>query len=487
MRNTIILYIRMIVTLLVSLYTSRVTLELLGIEDFGIYGVVGSIVALFAFLSRTLTASFNRYLCKSVARGDNAQISRILGAALQIQILIIISVIVLGETIGIWFINNYLVIAPEKITSAHIVFQISILTFIFGIFSSAFSSIIIAFERMTVYACICIFEVLTKLGATFMLSIITDDRLVYYALFICAVQFVTMLLYSGYVKTQYTEIKPDIKKSKTLVKEMLSFVGYGFIGSSAFVIKSQGINFLLNIFGGPVLNAARSISFQVYTAVYNFVGNFQTAFSPYILKKQELDEDITCNEDVIIFTNVSFGIMGVLVIPILFATHFILHLWLGENVPSYTEVFVQLILLIGICEAISSPLQNIIYGSGRIKCLQLTSFVIQSLVLILSFFLLRMGYSPVLIYAIDLVANILLIGVRLLTAAHITNLRPFFYLRRSILPMAITTLFIAIIYKFGFIHDIIAIIASEIIMAVYLYFIIPQNIKSQIKHNLFHQ
>lgn len=491
MKNTGILYLRMLVTLLVSLYTSRVTLQMLGIDDFGVYGVIGGVVGLFAFLSRTLTASFNRYICIGIAHEDSDEINHVVGASVIIQFIIIAIVLILGETLGIWFINNYLVIAPEKLYAAHIVFQFSVVTFIVNIFTSAYSSIIISYERMTIYAYICIFEVIAKLAVVFALSLSENSRLELYAGYICGIQLLVLFIYHLYVRKYYSAIRPDYSRCAKYVRNMLGFAGYGFLGSFAFVIKNQGLNFLLNIFGGPALNTARSISFLVYTAVYNFVGNFQTAFSPYILKRQEIDNKLACSADVKIFTAVSFSIMSILIIPILFFVNEILNLWLGANVPPYTRQFCILILLIGLCEAVSSPLQNIIYGSGNIKWLQFGSFIIQMAVLILSYALLKSNYEPTIVYIVDLSANLMLVIYRVIIAVTNTSLNLKSYFVDTFLPMTIVSIVISYIYYAGYSYGVtirlIEVFVCEVIVIIYIVRIIPIIIIQALVKKVLHR
>lgn len=479
MKNTGILYIRMFVTLLVSLYTSRVTLELLGVDDFGVYGVIGGVVTLFSFLTRTLTASFNRYLCIGIAHDDENEINHVVGASMIIQALIVVTVLILGETIGIWFINNYLVIRPEKLVAAHIVFQFSVATFILNIFTSAYNSIIISYERMSVYAYICIFEVIAKLAVVFALGLSVTGRLECYAGYLFGVQALILAVYYAYTKRAYPRIHADFKDSRPYVRSMISFAGFGFLGSFAFVAKNQGLNFLLNIFCGPALNAARSVSFQVYTAVYNFVGNFQTAFSPYILKRQTTDSESACNDDIKVFTVLSFGVMVFLMIPIWFAAPEIIHLWLGDNVPPYTVVFTRLILIIGLCEAVSAPLLNIINGSGRIKTLQIITFVLYPVVVISSYMLLKDGYRPSIVYYLDVIANIMMVMIRVIVARYTTDLRLIKYFTDVLIPMIIVVCGIGLIYFFcelQLFNNVLGILFSELLLAIYLYEVTPKEI-----------
>ena len=487
MKNTGILYFRMLVTLLVSFYTSRVTLEMLGIDDFGVYGVIGGIVALFSFLSRTLTVSFNRYICIGIARDDQNEINHVVGASLIIQILIIAIILILSEPIGVWFINNYLVIAQEKLTAAHIVFQFSIVTFIINIFTSAYNSIIISYERMSIYAYICIFEVFAKLAVVFALSLSENGRLWLYALYNCAVQVIVFMIYYWCVRSKYPTIRPIFARCSKYVRNMLSFAGYGFLGSFAFVLKNQGLNFLLNIFGGPALNAARTISFQVYTAVYNFVVNFQTAFSPYILKRQTLASEEACNADVNVFTHISFSVMCFLMVPIWYAAPEVIHLWLGNNVPEYTVFFTRLILLIGLCEAISSPLLNIIYGSGKIKSLQITAFIVYLSVVYLSYLLLKNGFAPYVVYYVDLASNIFMLSARIFIARYTTDLLLYRYLRSTLFPILGILGTLVFIYAGTIkldINIIWGITIGEVMVLSYSYLIIPAHVRNVVKIRL---
>ncbi len=486
-KNTGILYVRMLITLLVSLYTSRVTLEMLGIDDFGVYGVIGGVVGLFAFLSRTLTASFNRYICIGIAHNDQVEINHVVGASMMIQLIIIAVVLIVGETVGIWFINDYLVIAPEKLTAAHVVFQFSVVTFIVNIFTSAYNSIIISYERMSIYAYICIFEVIAKLAVVYALSLSDGSRLELYAGYICGVQLIVLVIYYWYVRKQYPMIRAALKNSAKYVKDMLSFAGYGFVGSFAFVVKNQGLNFLLNIFGGPALNAARAISFQVYTAVYNFVGNFQTAFSPYLLKRQTLNSKETCNTDVRIFTQVSFAVMVILMIPILYATPQIIQFWLGDNVPEYTISFTRLILLIGLCEAISAPLLNIINGSGNIARLQITAFVVYLSVIVISYLFLKKGALPNAVYYIDLASNIFMVFMRIIIARYTTDLILSKYFKTTFLPIVLIVGLLAIVYALPIclkVNIFYCIIMGEAVILLYAYLAIPKAVRVQIVNKI---
>ena len=286
-KNTIVLYFRMIISLCVSLYTSRVILQSLGVIDYGVYNVVGGIVACMAFMLQSLVVSFQRFFCKYIPSNNNEMLSKILGSAILLIVMISVIVLVLVETVGIWFLNTKLSIPEERLFAANIVLQFSIVVFIVSLFQAIYNSVIISYERMNVYAYISIFDVVAKLAVAWIISIVTFDRLIAYSFLLVLVACFSFLLYFTYVTRTYKELRPvvSIGKNRETIKELFKFSGMSMVGTISHVAKSTGIGFLLNIFFGPSLNAARAISFQIYTAVSSFTQSFQTAFSPNMMKQ----------------------------------------------------------------------------------------------------------------------------------------------------------------------------------------------------------
>lgn len=408
-KNTLVLYFRMAITLVVSLFTSRVVLQALGVEDFGIYNVVGGIVASLSFLQQTLVMCFQRYFCKYIPHKDYAKLSSILGAATYIVFVICLVVFIFVESIGIWFLNHKLLIPADRLDAANVVLQLSILTFICTIFRAVYNAVIISFERMTMFAYISIFEVIAKLLVAYTVACARYDHLKFYALLIFIVSALTTLVYFSYVRLTYTNIRHDwsVISDRAIFKELSSFMGYSTIGTMSNVLKTTCVNFILNMFYGPVVNAARSISFQVYTAVSSFTHSFQTAFSPNMMKRCETESSTEIEKVLYITSKYSFYAMLFLSLPILIYTQTILELWLGDDhVPEYAAFFSRVMLMIGMVETISTPVVNIIYAKGQIRGFMTIISMILLLIIPLSYIALNMGCKPNVVYIIDILMTI---------------------------------------------------------------------------------
>lgn len=445
-KNTLVLYCRMIMTLLVSLYTSRVVLNALGIEYFGIYNVVGGIVASLSFLQQTLVMSFQRFFCKYIPKGNIRKLSEIMGAATIIVIIICLIATILVETLGVWFLNNKLLISPSKIYAANVVLQLSLLTFVFTIFRAVYNAVIISYEEMAAFAYISIFEVICKLVVAFLISFSTFDRLIYYGFLMLCVSVFISLLYFAYVKVRFVNIKHDLMviKNKHIFVELSSFMGFSTIGTMANVVRNQGLNFILNMFYGPVVNAARSISLQVYTAVSSFTHSFQTAFSPSMMKRCETAEKREIEDTIIIVSKFSFYAMLMLSYPIFIYSQFILEFWLGHNnVPEYTAFFTRICLLIGLIETLSNPIVNVIMASGKIKGFMIFVSIILLFILPLSYFLLTFGVSPIVVYVADLILSVLAQLIRVLYLKKIEGLSLRRYSSYVVSPILLVCLILA--------------------------------------------
>lgn len=433
--NTLILYVRMVVSLLVSLYTSRVILEILGVEDFGIFNVVGGVVAMLGFLSQSLTVTFQRFFCMEIAVNNIDEQRRIFGASLILMGGIVGIVIIFSETAGLWFLEHHLVISPDRISCARIVFQASIISFAINLVKSIFNAIIISYEKMTAYAYLCIVEVLTKLGIVYLLLLISGDKLEAYAWLVLAVNGIYLLLYISYCRVKFKEITPSISDYQVTLKKLFSFSSLSIVGSMSHIVKAQSLNFILNIFGGAVFNAARAISQQVYYAVYSFVSNFQTAFSSYMLKNAIVADKDKNISDLYNFSFISFHIMMLMIIPIAFNIDSILNLWLGENVPKYTSYFTIMVLIMGVFDALSSPLINIINATGKIKTLQISIFIINICVIPVSILLLKIGVELTSVYIVDLIAVFCSYLVRMCVSCKYTPVKIGSYMQQLLLPV----------------------------------------------------
>lgn len=441
-KNTLILYFRMAITLVVSLYTSRVVLQALGVEDFGIYNVVGGIVASLSFLQQTLVMCFQRYFCKSIPHKDYRKLSFILGAATYIIIAISAFVTIIIETIGIWFLNSKLLIPETRIYAANIVLQLSLLTFIFTIFRSVYNAIIISFEEMTVFAYISIVEVILKLVIAFCVAYLAFDHLILYAILMMFVAILTSCLYIIYVRIKYSFIKHDFSviRDKNIFRELGSFMGYSTIGTMSNVLKTTCLGFVLNMFFGPVVNAARSISFQVYTAVSSFTQSFQTAFSPNMMKRCETEAPSEIEKVLHVTSKYSFYAMLFLSLPILVYTQTILDLWLGaSHVPSYACFFTRVVLMIGMVETISTPIVNIVYAKGRIKGFMSFVSVILLSVIPFSYLALNAGLDANSVYFIDFLFTLFAQGIRVYYLKRVWNFGYKSYIINLAIPISLVS------------------------------------------------
>ena len=392
-QNTIFLYIRMLFLMLISLYTSRVVLNALGIQDYGIYNVVGGFVGMFSMVSTSLAGAISRYITFSLAKSSLQHRQKVFSTAIVIQIIICVFIVVFGETIAMWFLNYHMVIPKERIVATNWVFQLSIITFIINVLSTPYNALIIAYEKMSAFAYIGIYEGAAKLAIAFAIPYSPIDSLVYYSILMCFISISTRLLYGRYCSKKFLETKGKLLFDKTLVKDMLGFAGWNFLGTTSGVLRDQGINLLINIFCGPVVNAARGISMQVNSAISGFSSNFMIAVRPQITKSFAIG-DRTRYEDIVFKSSkFSFFLLMLLCIPIIVEAKYIISLWLVE-VPSFTVEFVQLILILTLAESFSSSLVHLLLATGKIRKYQICVGGLQMLNFPLAYILLKLGTSP---------------------------------------------------------------------------------------------
>lgn len=406
------LYFRMILTMLVSLYTSRVILNTLGVEDYGIYNVVGGVVTMFAFFNSAMSSATQRFLSYEIGKGDFKQLRKTFNATQIIHIGIAILIFILAETVGLWFVKTYLVIPPERLEAAIWVYHFSVLSFMVSIIQVPYNATIIAHERMNVYAYISIIEVLLKLLIVFMLTWITYDKLKLYGILHFVVIFFIALIYRIYTRKNFEESKFEIVKDEKLYKTLVSYSGWSLFGNIAGVAKGQGINIILNMFFGPVVNAARGIAMQVESAVNSFVTNFQMAVNPQIVKSFAADEKAYMVTLVIRSSKFSFYLLYLLSLPIIIEIDQILKLWL-KTVPDYSSIFTILILVIILIDCVSGPLMTAIQATGKIKVYQAVVGSLLTLILPISYILLKQGYSPEVTLYVNIVISFIALIFRL--------------------------------------------------------------------------
>lgn len=389
------LYIRMLFSMVVSLYTSRVVLSTLGVEDFGIYNVVGGFVSMFSLLSGSLSAAVSRFITFELGRGDKESLKRVFSTSIFVHIGLTLLVLVVAETVGLWFVNNKMTIPSERMVAANWVFQCSILSFILGLLSIPYNAAIVAHERMGTFAYIGILEVILRLGIVLFITFIpiAFDKLIVYSLLLVVLSALTWILYVSYSHRNFIECRSRLNFDMNCWKEMSSFAGWNFIGSSSAVLRDHGVNILLNLFFGPILNAARGIATTVNGAICAFVNNFMTALKPQITKSYASGDFPFLFSLIERGARFSFYIILFLALPVLLEADFVMALWLKQY-PDHTINFVRLIILFSMCEMISNPLITLQLATGKIRNYQIAVGGMQMMSFPLSYICLVVGMPP---------------------------------------------------------------------------------------------
>ncbi len=411
-RNTLMLYVRMLFLMLIGLYTSRVVLSALGEDDFGIYGVVGGVVAMFTIISGSLSSAITRFITFEMGKGSEGRLPAVFSSAVTIQLVLAAVVLAVAEPSGIWFIGNRMNIPPDRLHAAHWVFQFSLLTFVINIFSVPYNASIVAHERMSAFAVIGIFEGLAKLAVAFLILHSPSDRLISYSALMCLVAVGVRFAYTAYCRRHFEECRFRFVWDGKLLRQMFSFAGWNFIGVASGALRDHGGNILINIFSGPVANAARGVSVQLGGAVQSFVTNFMTAVNPQITKSYAADDRKYTMDLVFRSSRYSFYLLSLIAFPVLLNTDYLLALWLKE-VPGHSQEFVRLALLLSLSECISNPLVTLMLATGRIRNYQMIVGGLQLLNLPVSYLVLKAGAQPQSILVVAIVISQLCLFARL--------------------------------------------------------------------------
>lgn len=440
-KNTMMLYIRMLLTMAVSLYTSRIVLNTLGVVDFGIYNVVGGFVTMFIFFSNAMASATQRFLSFEIGKKDFKQLNNVFSMSVNIHVLIGFAILIFAETIGLWFVNTQLTIPAERMEATQWVYQFSILALLVGVASVPYNAIIIAHERMNVFAWISIIEVSLKLLIVFMLQWFGFDELKFYAILMFLVALVIRMFYGIYCNKSFKESKFRWFWDQDLFKTLLSYAGWNLWGNAAGAVMSQGVNILLNIFFGPIVNAARGIAFQVRAATNGFVQNFQMAMNPQIIKSFAQDDLKYMHQLILQGAKYSFFLLFALSLPILLETEVILRLWL-KIVPEYTVIFTQLVIINILIDCISGPLMTGAQASGKIKLYQGVVGGLLLLNLPISYGFLKLGFAPEVTLYIGISISLVALLARLKIISPLINLEISAYLKNvvlKIIPVAIVS------------------------------------------------
>lgn len=430
-KNTLMLYVRMLFGMLVSLYTSRVVLNALGVEDYGIYNVVGGFVAMFSIISSSLSASVSRFLTFELGRGDMQRLKEIFSTSVLIHIALAVIVLILAESVGVWFLNTHMTIPAERFTAANWVFQASIVSFMFGLFSVPYNASIVSHERMSAFAYIGILDIILRLLIVLFIAYAPFhfDRLIVYSLLLVGVGTSLQCVYWTYCRKNFEECRQvRVFFNKTCWKEISAFAGWNFIGSASTLVNNHGINILLNIFYGVVVNASRGIAVIVNNAIGAFVGNFATAIRPQLTKSYAVGDKGYMFSLAERGARFSFYIILFLALPVALETDFILMLWLTQ-IPEHTINFVRLLLLLSLCDVFSGTLVTIQLATGNIRNYQIVVGGTQFLIFPLSYICFKYGSSPESTYIISIFISLLCLILRLFFLHRMVGLSIKKYLR----------------------------------------------------------
>lgn len=463
-KNTLLLYFRMLFLMVVSLYTSRVILNALGVVDFGINNVVGGVIAMLGFLTGSLGAASSRYITYDLGKGDMNVMKKTFGNILSIHFILAGFVLVVGETLGLWFVTTQLQIPEGRETAAFWVYQFSVSSSMVGIISVPYNAAIIAHEKMSAFAYISIVDAVLKLLVAFLIVISPYDKLIVYALLIFLIMFFDRIIYGIYCSKHFEETKVHFSYDKKMFKEIFAFAGWTMNGNLAIIGYTQGVNILLNIFFGPVVNAARGVAVQVQGVCQQFCSNFQMALNPQLTKcyaQGELDymHKLLCKS-----SKFSFFILLFIVLPLMFESPFVLKLWLG-NVPEHTASFLRLILMSSLLYSLSNPIIVSVHATGKLKRFQIVEGTMLLSIVPIAYFLLKCFHIiPEYVFLVHIVVELCTQIVRLKIVLPMINMQVQDYLKKVIRPIVIVLILAPLlpfaIYEISFSNEYLAFFAT---------------------------
>ncbi len=454
-KNTIVLYIRMIVMMVVSFYTTRVILNALGVDDYGINNVVGSLVSMFSLISSSLSGSTSRFITFELGTGNKEKLRKTFITSVNINIVLAIIVTIAIETIGVWFLNNKMVIPPDRLYAANWVLQCSVISFAIGLLSVPYNASIIAHEKMSAFAYMTIFDAVTKLCIALAIDYYSGDRLILFAIISLIPTIISQIIYYIYCKRNFEECKYKILWDNKRFKEIGSFALWNFIGCTAGLMKDQGVNIAINLFCGPTVNAARGIAMQINGIISRFISNFTIALNPQIIKEYAAGNLQRMHKLVFTGTRFSYYLFMFLSIPIFLEIETILQLWLGK-IPAGTILFARLVLILSLADIISQTLIVAQSASGKIRNYQIVVGGILLLNFPISYYLLSKNIFPEVTVIVAIIISQICLLARILFLRKMIKLS----IREFIRKVYINVIFVTI---------------SSFILPFIIYIIFPEN------------
>ena len=416
-KNTLFLYIRMGVVMVIGLYTTRVVLRVLGVEDYGIYNVVGGFVTMFGVLNTTLTSSINRYYNYELGKKDNGNITGVYNAAVRIQLLTALILLVLIEGIGLWYVNNVMVIPQERLVVANWLFQFSVFSMLLIVLQAPYGAAVLAHEKMDYFALVSIVDAVLKLAICFLIQCYGEDKLLTYGVLMFAIAVINFFMYFIYSRIKFNRLRLNAKSDKSLFKSMLSFSGWSLLNPIAYTARGQGCNMVLNYYFGPVLNAAQGVANQVASAIEQLSGNFSVSFRPQIIQSYSSGEYARTKRLMYSMSKISFLLHALFAIPVILEINNLLSLWLGkDSIPEYAAPFACCILVIKWINSLNPPITNVMAATGHIRKINIYTASIVVCNVPIAILLFWNGALPTTMYAAMLGLTIInqFVGVRIL-------------------------------------------------------------------------
>lgn len=439
-KNSIYLAIQLVLVLIVSLYTSRVILQVLGVEDFGIYNVVCGFVAMFAFLNTSMNNAIQRFYNYEFGKNGVDGASKVFNTAILIQVVLALIIIIATESFGLWYLYEKMVIPENRFYASFWIFQFSVISLVFLILQIPFSAAILAHEKMSYYAIVNIIDSILKLGIALAIPYIPGDKLIGYGFLMVVISIINLFLYGIYSRLHFSEIRLKRKFHKSLFKDMLSFSGWNLFGSFAGVGKEQGVNLVLNLFLGPVVNAARGIAYQVAGALQGFVTTVTISGRPQLTQAYAQGDINRTFNLMYSLSKLSFIVLYMFALPVMMEIDYILLIWLGNNLPSFTSCFVVLVIISAIAGVLNPPTSFVVHATGKMAKYQLYSSIVSIMILPVAYFLLKVGGSAESVFVIGILFNIIGQIVCLLVLKSLVDFSLTDYCNSVIIPIVLVSL-----------------------------------------------
>lgn len=489
-KNTLLLYGRMLLTVGISFYSTRLILANLGIDNYGIYNVIGGFISMFYMITSNMTQAVGRFLTFELGTGNEKKLQQTFATSINILLLLSLIVVLIAETIGLWFVNNKLNIAPERMIIANWIYQFSILSFVFEMISVPYSASIISHEKMEMFAAVTILKVVLTLGIALLLSISPIDRLLFYGILVLLVSIITQLMYWTFCKKNFKECTYSCHIEKSIFRDMFNFAGWSFLSTSTEMLSSQGVSILLNMYFGTVINAAQGIASQLRATIRAFSKNFMTAINPQITKSYASKDYEYTKKLVCMSSKFSYILFFLIALPCAIEIDFFLSIWLKE-VPSYTNTFVRLLLLNTLLEVLLNSSDNLNSATGKIKKYQTLISVSQFIILLLSYLTLKLTQNPILTISISNIIYLLIFIPRITINKPFIGITLKFYyqhvLHGILIVSAISVLLCIIPIYFmeeGWTRFIITICISSITIITSSYYIVLTSVERKNIYNI---